>query len=91
VPPESVSEKEFDICRKYVKIWDMKLTEATPSTPCFEVSRYCGESDLHPHNGTYIDYDVSEGFPNSNSALDSYLYTVGVVESHQKVLIHFDY
>lgn len=53
------------------------------------VRAYCIEQDLHPHNGTYIDFAVDE--PNPDSAVLCYLYLVGVVPEHEKVLIHFDY
>ena len=55
------------------------------------ICNHCIERDLHPHNGTYIDYDVSYEFPNSNSSIDMWLYSVGVRQEHDKVLIHFDY
>ena len=55
------------------------------------ICNYCREQDLHPHNGTYIDYDVSYAFPNSNSVIDCWLVTMGITTEHGKVLIHFDY
>ena len=50
---------------------------------------YCIGQDLHPHNGTYIHYEVDE--PNPNDPILCYLYVIGVVPEHEKALIHFDY
>jgi hypothetical protein len=64
---------------------------STPENVNEEICNYCREKDLHPHNGTYIDYNVSYEFPNSNSPIDMWLYSVGIRQEHEKVLIHFDY
>ena len=53
------------------------------------ITDYCRGMDLHPHNGTYIDYDVSES--EYNGPLISYFYSIGIIPTDEKVLIHFDY
>lgn len=56
------------------------------------IRQYCIESDLHPSNRTYIDYNVSDMMDYiNNSELFKWLYSIGIRDDHVKVLIHFDY
>ena len=57
-----------------------------------DINEYCRNMDLHPHNGTYVDYEVGDvEFPHSNSALECWFYIMGIREEHEKVLIHYSY